>query len=117
MAVSSIQNEQAFTDGALGKPSSARRRIYERLKDYAERVRDTLFDIKPLHQILDALDEQPLTETAKELLNRELRSGIADEKLVDLVITLHEEDRLCVGKGDEGPQEPQIICSLGIRGD
>ncbi len=114
-AVAAIQTEHASSGGQLGKPTSARRRTYERLKDYAAQVKGTLFDIKPLHQALDALYEQPLTEAARDLLNRELRAGIADDKLADLILTLHEEDRLCLPKDDGHVREPQIICSLGIR--
>jgi superfamily II DNA or RNA helicase len=114
-AVSGIQREQAATGGQLGRPSSARRRVYERLKDYASEVKDTLFDIQPLHQAIDAIYDRPLTETARDLLNRELRSGISDEKLVELVLSLFEEDRLCIAGNEAEAREPQIICSLGIR--
>ena len=62
--------------GQLGKPASARRRVYERLKDYAAQVKDSLFDIKPLHQAIDAIYEAPLTEAARDLLNRE--TGVGD---------------------------------------
>ena len=116
-AVAGIQKEHASTGGQLGKPSSARRRVYERLKDHAANVRDTLFDIKPLHAAIDAIYDAPLTEAARDLLNRELRAGVTDEKLADLVLALHEEDRLCVAKDDAQAREPQIICSLGIRRD
>ncbi|GMV92422.1 MAG: hypothetical protein AMXMBFR82_22000 [Candidatus Hydrogenedentota bacterium] len=116
-AVIAIAAEHKSTGGQLGRPSSARRRVYERLKDYAASVKDTLFDVKPLHQAIDAIYEQPLTESAKDLLNRELRTGIPDEKLVELVMSLHEEDRLCVPQDDADAGEPQIICSLGIRED
>jgi hypothetical protein len=78
-------------------------------------VQGTLFDIKPLHQAINAIYEQPLTESARDLLNRELRTGISDEKLADLILSLHEEDRLCVPKDDTHAREPQIICSLGLR--
>jgi len=114
-AVACIQVEQAATGGQLGRPQSARRRVYERLKDYADRVKDTLFDIKPLHHAITAIFEQPLTEAARDLLNRELRSGITDDKLVELVLSLFEEDRLSIPKDDAEAREPQIICSLGIR--
>jgi len=99
-AVAGIQIEQITTGGQLGKPSSARRRVYERLKDYAAQVKNTLFDIKPLHHAIDDIYDAPLTEVARDLLNRELRAGIADEKLVELVLSLHEEDRLCIPKED-----------------
>ena len=116
-AVAGIQTEQITTGGQLGKPSSARRRIYERLKDYAAQVKNTLFDIKPLHHAIDDIYDAPLTEVARDLLNRELRAGSADERLVKLVLSLHEEDRLCIPKEDTQAREPQIICSLGIRKD
>ena len=116
-AVGGIQTEQITTGGQLGKPSSARRRAYERLKDYAAQVKDTLFDIKPLHHAIDEIYESPLTEAARDLLNRELRAGISNEKLSDLVLSLHEEDRLCIPKDDVEAREPKIICSLGIRKD
>jgi hypothetical protein len=114
-AVKGIQSEHAAIGGQLGRPSSARRRAYERLKAYAAQVQGTLFDIKPLHQAIDSLYEQPLTESARDLLNRELRAGIPDEKLSDLILALHEEARLCVPKDDTQAREPHIICSLGIR--
>jgi hypothetical protein len=46
-----------------------------------------------------------------------MRTGISDEKLVALVLSLQEEDRLCVPKDDAEAREPKIICSLGIRKD
>jgi hypothetical protein len=113
-AVTGIQKEHATTGGQLGKPASARRRVYERLKDYAANVKDTLFDVKPLHQAIDAIYETPLTEAARDLLNREMKSGIDGEKLAELVLSLHEEDRLCVPQDDAEAREPKIICSLGI---
>ena len=114
-AVGGIQTEQITTGGQLGKPASARRRVYERLKDYAAHVKGSLFDIKPLHLAIDEIYEAPLTEAARDLLNRELRSGVSDEKLVALVLSLQGEDRLCIPKDDVEAREPKIICSLGIK--
>ncbi len=116
-AVSSIHTVHQTTGGQLGKPASARRRVYERLKDYAGQVKGSLFDIKLLHQAIDAIYDAPLTEAARDLLNREMKSGIESQKLVDLVLSLYEEDRLCVQQDDVQAREPHIICSLGIRKD
>ncbi len=116
-AAGSIQTEQITTGGQLGKPSSARRRVYERLKDYASRAKDSLFDSKPLHHAIDEIYESPLTEAARDLLNHELRAGASDEKLAALVLALHEEGRLCSQKDNLQAREPKIICSLGIRKD
>ncbi len=116
-AVTGIHKEHISTGGQLGRPSSARRRVYERLKDYTALVKGSLFDIKPLHSATDAIYEAPLTEAARDLLNREMKFGIDNEKLVELVLALHEEDRLCVPQEDVEAREPKIICSLGIRKD
>lgn len=114
-AVEYIQKEHPLTGGQLGRPSSARRRAYERLKDYAERISGTLFDIKSLHSAIGAIYEQSLTEYARDIINRELRTGISDEKFAERIISLYEEGRLCVPREETGTNEPQIICSLGIR--
>ena len=114
-AARGIQAEHAATGGQLGRPSSVRRRAYERLKAYAAQVQGTLFDTKPLQQALNAIYEQPLAESARDLLSRELRTGISDEKLSELILSLHEEDRLCVPKDAAHAREPQILCSLGLR--
>ena len=42
--------EEKQVGGQLGRPSGARFRTYERLKRYAEEVKDTLFDTEPLRQ-------------------------------------------------------------------
>ncbi|MCP5524164.1 MAG: NgoFVII family restriction endonuclease [Verrucomicrobiales bacterium] len=114
-AVAGIQQEQKSVGGQLGKPGSARRRAYERLKDHAANIKDTLFDLKLLHKAIDAIYESPLTEAARDLINRELKAGIADQQLAELVLSLYEEDRLCIPRDDPKAREPRIICSLGIR--
>jgi hypothetical protein len=110
-----VAAEQRSEGGALGRPSSARRRVYERLKDHAESMRGTLFDTKPLHRAIEAIFSRPFQEAARETLGRELRTGISNEKLAELVLALHEEDRLCVHEEDSEIREPRIICSLGVK--
>jgi hypothetical protein len=78
-------------------------------------MRDTLFDTKLLTRAIEAIFARPLQEAARETLARELRSGVSNEKLADLVLALHEEDRLCVHEDDTETRESRIICSLGIK--
>ena len=106
--------EAPSVGGALGRPSGARFRTYERLKAYADEVRGTLFDIPELRRAIDQIYRFPLRQAAVDALNRQLRSGIDDRMLAELVITLRDEDRLCIVEGERDTREPQIICSMGL---
>lgn len=101
--------------GALGRPSGARFRTYERLKRHAEQVAGTLFDLTELHRAIDEIYRFPLRAGAADQINRQLRAGISDFDLVRLVLAIREEDRLCIVREDEPDPEPRIICSLGLR--
>ena len=48
-------------------------------------------------------------------LNRQLKSGIDDAGLAELVIALRQDARLCRVADDESVAEPQVICSLGLK--
>ena len=115
-AVAHVASEEKQVGGQLGRPSGARFRTYERLKSYAESVKGTLFDTPPLRQAIDDIYRYPLRQTAVDALNRQLRSGISDDDLAALVGTLRDEDRLCIVHDEDEPQEPSIICSLGLIG-
>ena len=112
--VQHILVEDKRVGGQLGRPSGARFRTYTRLKDYVKTVRDQLFDQDDLHKAIDAIYRFPLRSTAVTTLNRQLRSGVDDTQLADIVIALHEEDRLCQKDSEVEAREPQIICSLGL---
>jgi hypothetical protein len=99
----------------LGRPSGARFRTYERLKDYAQKVEGTLFESKELIRAIEEIYRYPLCQSATDTLNRQLRSGISDEALAQLVIALRDEDRLCRVHDEDGEvREPKIICSMGL---
>ena len=110
-----VAKEEKRVGGQLGRPSGARFRIYTRLKRYAESIKGQLFDVDALHKAIDDIYRHPLRQSAVDTLNRQLRSGVDDGQLADIVVSLREEDRLSV-TGDETAegQEPQILCSLGL---
>ncbi|MEK6776337.1 MAG: helicase-related protein [bacterium] len=115
MGVKLIVSEERSVGGQLGRPSGARFRTYERLKRYADTVKGTLFDIAPLHKAIEEIYRYPLRQAATDTLNRQLRSGISDDALAELVIALRDEGRLCLIHEEERTQEPMIICSMGLR--
>ena len=109
-----IATEEKSVGGQLGRPSGARFRTYERLKRYAEQVKGTLFEPPELAKAIEEIYRFPLRQSATDTLNRQLRAGITDEKLAELVMALRDDDRLCLVHDEEQSDEPQIICSLGL---
>jgi hypothetical protein len=112
-----IITEEKNVGGQLGRPSGARFRTYERLKRYAEQVKGTLFESQELLRAIEDIYRYPLRPTAIDTLNRQLRSGVDDDDLAQLVVALRAEDRLCLIHEEEQTQEPRIICSLGLASD
>ena len=114
-AVKHLVSEERQVGGQLGRPSGARYRTYTRLKDYADAIKGQLFDLPELHRVLDDIYRYPLRSNAIDSLNRQMRSGIGNEQLADLVIALRNENRLSYMEDQtELAQEPRIICSLGL---
>ena len=111
-----IAREARQVGGQLGRPSGARFRTYERLKSHAESLKGTLFDTPLLHRAIEDIYRHPLRQAAVDTLNRQLRSGISDEALAELVIALREDGRLCVVHDEAEADEPSIICSMGLIG-
>jgi superfamily II DNA or RNA helicase len=100
--------------GGLGRPSSARRRAYERLKRYSDEQVNTLFRDEELERALDDIYQRPLLETAADLLTRLMRSGVNDEELGEAVKSLREEGRLTYAEEDAALREPRVVCSMGL---
>ena len=114
-AVRHVASEEKRVGGQLGRPSGARFRAYTRLKAYVDSVKGQLFDTDALRRAIDDIYRYPLRPSAVDTLNRQLRSGVDDEALAGIVVSLREEDRLCLtGDAATEAREPQIICSLGL---
>ncbi|MEW6380497.1 MAG: helicase-related protein [bacterium] len=101
--------------GQLGRPSGARFRTYERLKTYTDNCKGILFSAMPeLMKAIEDIYKYPLLQSAIDILNRQLKSGITNEALAELVISLRQDGRLCRVSEDEESTEPQVICSMGL---
>ena len=100
--------------GGLGRPSSARRRAYERLKSYAESQANTLFRDEELERAVDDIYRNPLLESAADLLNRLMRAGVNDEELALAAKSLREELRLTYAEDEAALREPRVVCSMGL---
>lgn len=113
-AMEHIVSEEKTSGGQLGRPTGARFKTYERLKYYYENSQGTLFNNESLRRVIDDLFRFPLQQAAVDTLNRQLRSGISDQSLAELTITLRNEGKFCIDHQIDNPQEPQIICSMGL---
>jgi superfamily II DNA or RNA helicase len=115
-AMDHIREEEKNTGGTLGKKTGVKYRTYMRLDRFCKEYENTLFVNEPLKKAVDDIFKFPLKEFAKETLSRQLKAGIDDSQLAALVVSLREEDKLVINNDDEHFQnEPQIICSLGLK--
>jgi superfamily II DNA or RNA helicase len=110
-----IVETEKSVGGQLGRPSGARFRTYVRLKKFAEEMKGTLLANPELNKAIEDIYKYPLLQSATDTLNRQLKSGLDDHALADLVVTLREEARLCRVADNDEIAEPQVICSLGLR--
>jgi hypothetical protein len=117
-AMAQMTREATSGVGQLGKSSGVRYRTYTRLKAYYDdlKVHAPLLVTDELTKVIDTIYRYPLREAAKDILYRQLKSGIDDTDLARLAINLRNEDRLCLvaDEGDRAESQPRIICSLGL---
>ncbi len=76
-AVEQIIEEEKSTGGQLGRPSGARFRTYERLMRFLNDVKEMpLLDTSALSKVVQEIYRYPLRQSATDIINRQLRSGI-----------------------------------------
>jgi len=64
--------------------------------------------------LLPSLRAHQRHTNSRRISGKTVGSGISNEKLADLVIALHDEDRLCQHGDHDEVREPVLICSLGL---
>ncbi|ABL01261.1 helicase-related protein [Pelobacter propionicus] len=110
-----IKDTESSATGTLGKKSSVRYRVFMHLDRYIKANEGTLFVTSELKRAVDDIFKFPLKELARETIGRHLKTGVSDEGLADLVISLRDDDKLCIVEEEEfHNREPQIICSMGL---
>jgi hypothetical protein len=112
--------EQLSLSGQLGSFRSTRRKVYERLKSYRERLKanPTLFSPQILQRLdpaINAILRAPLKESASDSLRRQIRLGVSDDQLAESVFRFLDEDRLCQAAEVKETPEPHILCSLAVQ--
>lgn len=114
-----VQEEKTF-GGALGRPSGARFKTFERLKRFRETLgakRDLFITdeyVRRFDRVMEEIYRYPLYQSATDSLNRQLKAGIGDHQLLDFVFALREDGRLCLIDDQEQWTEPTLICSMGL---
>ncbi len=117
-AIKYIRKIEDTIGGQLGKKNGARYRAYMRLKRYIDENTGSLFVSDELKRTIDDIYRYPLSEYARETINRQLKTGINDEELGSLVVSLRSENKLSIKEEDAViRKEPKIICSMGILGN
>lgn len=103
--------------GQLGSDSGPRRKVYDKLKVYAEKLKGGLFphEYDRVSAAVDDLYKYPLQEDARGKIARQLKAGINVEGLAEMVCTMREDGRLSIIPEEGHEAEPKIICSLGLR--
>jgi len=115
-----VMQEERSSGGALGRPSGARFKAFERIKRFREAQgakRDLFMTddyVRRIDRVLEEIYRYPLFQSATDTLNRQLKAGIGDHQLLDLVLALREDGRLCVVGDQDEQREARLICSMGL---
>jgi superfamily II DNA or RNA helicase/HKD family nuclease len=119
-ALDMIERENQSGVGQLGKPTSVRRKVYDRLALYLQHLRDTapLFVPAGLEQTVEDILKHPLTTQAEQTLKRQLKLRAENDALAQVAIWLRDGGFLSVlYDTTDQADPPEIICSLGLKTD
>jgi superfamily II DNA or RNA helicase len=101
--------------GQLGRKNGTRYRAFSRLDQWLLANKGGLFITEEIKRVHQDIYRFPIKEDAVDAVNRELKSGIDDEKLAEMLCSLNEQDKLCIKNEDaEESREARIICSMGL---
>lgn len=109
-----IATDERSVGGQLGQPSSARHRTYERLKSFVNTLSSSNIDMQQLDKVIEDIYKFPLQQSASDALFRQLRAGIDNYNLAEMVIKMNAESKLCLVKEEKQLTNPLIVCSLGL---
>lgn len=105
-----------FFDAPLGSRHGIRFRTYELIKHHLDHIEGELFDTTEIRRAIQEIYENPLKEKAKVVLGQHLKLKSSAQAMAEAVQVLYEEDELVLDKHESANGEPQLICSLGLRG-
>lgn len=115
-AVDRYRKHQHTIGGQLGGKRNIRRRLYEKLSDLLQE-KPVLYDgDSELRHAVQMIHDHPPLERARDTLSRQMRLGIPDGELVELVKSLYRNNKLCILEDDSGGGDsfPIIVCSMGL---
>lgn len=120
-AIEGINEENsANVGGILGNRFSTRYRIIRLLEDFNQQTTNLFFtedNKKLLSLAIDQIYNNQLTENAKFLIGRLLRTA-TDTDIAETVIEMYKDEKLClINKDKNEHKDPSIICSMGIRNE
>jgi len=115
-----ITEEEKSSGGALGRPSGARFKAYERLKRFRQAWGDkrdlfvTEDTLRRVDRVMEEIYRYPLYQSATDSLNRQFKAGMGDAAMLDLIFSMREDGRLCIVDDQQQQREPKLICTLGL---
>jgi superfamily II DNA or RNA helicase len=115
IAIESICRDETNLGGSLGRKSGVKYRLYMRLDRFCKEYEDSLFVTKNLKKAIDDIFKYPLNENTKDIISRQMKAGVSDEQLAEMIVSLRDENKLVISSDDEHVSRgPEIICSLGL---